>query len=109
MVELFAYLHDSQRENDGHDPGHGARAAEYARHLAGTAFQVEPAELELLAEACRLHTDGLTAGDITVITCWDADRLDLGRVGILPHRSGLCTPAAQDPALIQWAYDRSLR
>ena len=41
--------------------------------------------------------------------CWDADRLDLGRVGYMPHPSRLCTPAARDAELIRWAYERSVR
>ena len=37
VVELFAFLHDSCRENDGHDPHHGARAAELALSQIGRA------------------------------------------------------------------------
>jgi uncharacterized protein len=43
-----------------------------------------------------------------VLTCWDADRLDLGRVGIRPLAERLCTDAARQPAMLQWAYRRSL-
>ncbi len=28
-------------------------------------------------------------------TCWDADRLDLPRVGIIPKKDRLCTEAAK--------------
>lgn len=109
VVELFAFLHDSQRENDGRDPEHGPRAAEFARSLAGSAFRLEPSELELLLAACRGHSDGLMEGDVTVLTCWDADRLDLGRVGIRPDPRRLCTAAARDKGILEWAYARSLR
>jgi uncharacterized protein len=109
VVELFAFLHDSKRLNDGHDPEHGPRAADLARALAGSAFEIEPSDLELLVTACRSHSEGWTVGDITVVTCWDADRLDLGRIGIRPDPSRLCTDAARDPALLEWAYQRSLR
>lgn len=109
VVELFAFLHDSRRQNDGHDPLHGARAAEFARSLAGKAFDLPPAGLELLAAACRGHSDGLMEGDVTVLTCWDADRLDLGRAGIVPRADLLCTDAARDPVVLEWAYKRSLR
>ncbi len=51
---------------------------------------------------------GLTIEEITVLTCWDADRLDLGRVGIRPNARYLCTEPAKDPAFITWAYERSL-
>ena len=63
-------------------------------------------DFELLFEACRLHTDGLIDGDITLQTCWDADRLDLGRVGITPEPDLLCTDAARE--LLDWAHERAI-
>jgi uncharacterized protein len=109
VIELFAFLHDSRRLNDNYDPDHGLRAAEFARSLAGSAFELDPADLELLVTACRDHSDGLSQGDLTVLTCWDADRLDLGRVGIKPVPDRLCTKAARDPGILEWAYQRSLK
>ena len=108
VVELFAYLHDSRRSNDWEDHGHGARAAVYLRTLRGRYFDISEEELDLLAYACRHHSDGLMEADVTVQTCWDADRLDLGRVGIRPDPRYLCTAAARDPDLLTWAYRRSL-
>lgn len=55
------------------------------------------------------RVEGQTLGDATVLTCWDADRLDLGRVGIRPHPHRLCTEAARDPVLLEWAYQRSVK
>jgi uncharacterized protein len=107
-VELLAYLHDSRRLNDGRDPAHGMRAADLARSLRATVIDLDDAAFELLAYACHHHTEGLRTGDPTVLTCWDADRLDLGRVGIRPDPRYLCTDAARDPAVIEWAYRRSL-
>lgn len=104
VVEIFALLHDSRRLNDGHDQGHGARAADFARTLA---LGLEAEDLDLLMAACRDHSEGLTDGDPTVTTCWDADRLDLGRVGREPQPHRLCTTAARD--LVEWAYARSIR
>ena len=69
-------------------------------------MHLEDARFELLFEACRLHTDGLVEGDPTLQACWDADRLDLGRVGILPRPHRLCTDAARD--LLDWAHDRAV-
>jgi uncharacterized protein len=108
VVELFAYLHDSRRLDDWEDLGHGVRAAEYLRTLRGRYFDISDAALELLVYACRHHSDGLMDGDVTVLTCWDADRLDLGRVGIRPEPRYLCTPAAHDPDTLAWSYRRSL-
>ncbi len=44
--------------------------------------------------------------DLTIQTCWDADRLDLGRVGIVVRPARLCTAAARDAKLIAWANRR---
>jgi len=52
-----------------------------------------------------LHTDGHTTGEATLLACWDADRLDLGRVGITPRAELLCTDAAR--GLIPWAQARA--
>jgi uncharacterized protein len=109
IVECFAYLHDSKRTNEGRDPGHGSRAAQFARTLRGTVLNLSDERLELLAFACAHHTDGLIEADVTVQTCWDADRLDLGRVSIFPLAHRLCTPAARDPLVMQWAIERSQR
>lgn len=63
----------------------------------------------MLAYAVRHHSDGLIEADITVQTCWDSDRLDLGRVGITPRLDRLCTEQARDPMLFEVAYRRSVR
>ena len=60
----------------------------------------------MLYEACARHTDGLTDGDVTIQTCWDADRLDLGRVGKTPNPRRLCTAAAIRPDILKWADGR---
>ena len=82
VVRLFAVFHDVERHNEGYDPEHGRRAADLALGLHGTDFWVPDASLDLLLEACRFHNDGLTSTDLTIGTCWDADRMDLPRVGI---------------------------
>src|SRR5262245_1030191 len=80
VVDLFAFLHDCCRENDRSDPGHGERAAEFAQTLRGTLIRLSDEDFALLFEAIRDHEVGRTRADVTVMTCWDADRLDLGRV-----------------------------
>jgi len=108
VVRLFAVFHDCGRVNEDYDQFHGRRGAELAATLRGTAFQLSDTEWELFQFACIHHTDGLTEGDATVQTCWDADRLDLGRVGIEPDPRYLCTPAAKQLEMISWAYQRSI-
>jgi uncharacterized protein len=97
---LFAFFHDSMRFSDGHDPEHGARGAELARKLRGDLFEASDEQLQLLEEACRQHTAGGISSDPTIGVCWDADRLDLVRVGIKPHPSFFSTAAARKAALI---------
>jgi uncharacterized protein len=108
VVELFAFLHDSRRLDEWEDEGHGARAAEFLQTLHGRFFHLTDGELELLAHACRHHSEGFIDGDVTVRTCWDADRLDLGRVGIRPNPLYLCTATGRDPDILGWAYRRSV-
>jgi uncharacterized protein len=84
-----------------------ARAAEFARTLRGRLFDLADHEFRLLHRACAGHTHERTHPDVTVRTCWDADRLDLGRVGITPHPGRLCTEAAKRPEMIKWADGRA--
>jgi uncharacterized protein len=108
VLELFALFHDSLRQNDIVDPGHGRRGGEYARKLRSEAwFDLEDAAFDLLFEACAGHTEGGSEGDLTIITCWDADRLDLWRCGIRPDPSRMCTETARRPEVIAWAMQRS--
>jgi uncharacterized protein len=107
LVELFAYLHDCCREDDRSDPGHGPRAAEFAQSLRGTLIHLGDEDFALLYEAIRDHTLGRARGNVTVVTCWDADRLDLGRVGCRPQPRFLGTAYARRKKTIEWAFKRS--
>jgi uncharacterized protein len=109
IVELFAVFHDSQRINEAVDDGHGRRGSALARDLRGIAYDLDDKAFDLLIQACDLHTEGYLDGDITLRTCWDADRLDLGRVGISPRVEKLCTEGARNPGLHTWAVQRSER
>ena len=107
LVFLFALFHDSMRLNDDHDPLHGSRGAALARDLRGEAFDLEEAEMGLLGFACEEHTNGGIDLDPTVGVCWDADRLNLWRVGRRPDPRLLSTEAARSGERIEWA--RSLQ
>ncbi len=109
VVALFAFTHDMARMSDGRDPQHGPRAArQLVDELQGSLIQLSAQQFGWLVEAVKLHTAGLLHADLTVMTCWDSDRLDLGRVGIVPAAHKLCTVAARDQATMAWAYARSL-
>lgn len=100
VVEYFAFLHDVCREDDGHDPWHGPRAARFALTIRARHIDLDEDEFALLIAAMEGHTSGRHHGDVTVCTCWDADRLDLARVGISPEPGRLCTAAARDSETI---------
>ena len=85
LVFLFALLHDTMRENDNTDPDHGRRAAVFAGELQTEGLLgIAPDQLRLLRHACDEHADGKVSDHTTVGVCWDADRLDLPRVGVTP-------------------------
>lgn len=96
VVRLFAWLHDSRRENENIDPDHGRRGAIFAQELRGTYFELEDAAFEKLSYACTWHTAKRFSDDPTIGTCWDADRLDLGRVGIVPSADFMSTDFARE-------------
>ena len=100
VVGLFAYLHDSCREDDGDDIQHGERAALLIDRLRDTLLHdVSDEEIHLLREACRLHTVALKTDNPTIDACFDADRLDLGRVGIIPYPARLATEKGKKMAM----------
>lgn len=106
VVELFAFLHDSQRRNEEEDPLHGPRGADYAASLHGVHFDLEAIRLEKLCFAIRHHSDGGRSQDPSIQTCWDADRLDLGRVGIKPSAKYLSPAAAGEiEAAYRWSVE----
>jgi len=84
VVRLFAALHDSCRQDDSFELHHGELAAQYAITLRSKLFHLDDESFELLQYACKWHTHGKVSTDRTIGACWDADRLDLTRIGIEP-------------------------
>ena len=107
VVELFAFFHDACRVNEYDGEGHGARGATLAGRLKGRFFDATDSEMDQFSQACRYHSDGRNRGDATVLTCWDADRPDLGRVGIAPRADRLCTAAARQATILATANARA--
>lgn len=101
VVKLFSVFHDACRLNEHKDPVHGARGAALAQKLRGKVFSCSDVQMDLLVRACSRHTGGTPEDDqdITVLTCWDADRLDLGRVGKVVDPDRLCTTSGRAAAL----------
>ena len=86
VVRFFAYLHDKCRLNDWADLDHGVRSADMLVTMRDTILKdFTDEEVSLLEKACRYHTTELRTGIPTIDVCFDADRLDLCRVGITPN------------------------
>ena len=84
VVRLFSLFHDSKRANDGKDIVHGSRGADFAKAcFEEHRFEITQEQFDKLYHACKFHTTEHRSGDATIDTCYDADRLDLGRVGIM--------------------------
>lgn len=91
VVEYFAFLHDTCRQTDGRDHGHGQRAALFAGSIRKSLIKLDDEEFDLLVAAIEGHTRGQVQENLTISTCWDADRLDLTRIGIMPDPARLFT------------------
>jgi uncharacterized protein len=105
VVFLFSLFHDAMRQNEVEDSGHGERGAQLAGELHGRYFQLSPKQLRLLTSACSEHTDAPFSDDPTLGVCFDADRLNLWRVGKVPAARFLSTDAALDDGLQRWSRD----
>ena len=83
VVEHFALVHDIGRINENYDAHHGEQAAKFVNSFSKW-LKLDEHQLYLLTEACKYHSAGRIIPNVTIQTCWDADRLDLGRVGVKP-------------------------
>lgn len=92
VVIAFAYLHDCCRINNGNDESHGERALGAIDEIRNTILKnFSNEEISLLKAACLLHTSIQKVGNPTIDICFDADRLDLDRVGIKPNPLKMAT------------------
>lgn len=104
IPHLFALVHDSQREDDGEDPGHGPRAAAWIKENQDLFDFLSDDEVAGLMRACELHSTGAQRDQlIEVMCCWDSDRLDLWRVGIEPDPDCLSLDNAKRSEVIRFA------
>ena len=81
VISHFAYFHDCMRFNEHKDDGHGLRGGRYALKNKDI-LDLNKDQLNTLYKACAGHTGGINPSCDTIACCWDADRLDLRRVGI---------------------------
>lgn len=109
VVTLFALLHDSRRENEYDDPMHGVRASRFAAQLAeeGLMPWLSKEQLTQLRGACTDHSLGFVINLPTIQACWDADRLDLGRIGVKPDLLKLGSLYSRQPGVIERHWDEA--
>ena len=102
VVAWFAVLHDHQRWDEGRDRDHGVRAADAMDAIQdrGWFSDLNATQLALIEEAIRHHSDGWVHSDPSIGACWDADRLDLVRLGIAPSHGLLSTNTAKKMASV---------
>ena len=89
VVWHFALLHDMARVSEYSDPHHGPRAGALImtmRHL-----NLSHSQRELLTIAIEDHSEGRVTKCPTIGCCWDSDRLDLPRVGVIPDPALMST------------------
>jgi uncharacterized protein len=117
-VDLFAWLHDIAREDDEASRRHAVEgAAQIDAILPAIAAPLTTDQIETIRAAILHHSDGMVAarageagvfdgigwpGDLVVATvgcCWDADRLDLPRVGVQPAERFMSTPVWREVRL----------
>jgi uncharacterized protein len=104
VVFLFALFHDSMRENEDRDRGHGGRGGDLGMELIPKYLDASDLQLDEFKDACDHHTGGggKTSSDPTIGVCWDSDRLDRWRVGSKPSPDFMSTPLARQEETIEW-------
>lgn len=103
IIAHFALLHDCCRRRDNFDPGHGGRAALFSNSLD---MDLTYLQRVTLCRALSGHTFHLHSRDLTIATCWDADRLDISRTMRDIESFLLTTKEAKDPDTMKWAQER---
>ena len=99
VVLSFAYLHDVERDSDGYDEEHGPKAAKLIDQIRDSVLDfLDDKQIGLLKEACTLHTTCPRTGNPTIDTCFDSDRLDLPRAGIIPDPAKMATKEGAERA-----------
>ncbi len=76
---VMGFLHDCARSNDGNDTEHGHESAFLARGLIERFYP--HLDVDRICEAIAGHADGEVTIDPLTACLWDADRLELKRIG----------------------------
>jgi len=96
---VMGFLHDSARRDDRGGPGHAHDSAVLARRLLGRFYP--DMDADRICDAIERHADGETTADPLTACLWDADRLELKRLGRTIDTDLLSTEAAKRLARIR--------
>lgn len=108
VIIAFSLFHDLCRLTENReDIEHGLRASIVLEDFKD---QINLTEEEFLTvvEACKNHSNAMKTDNKDIGTCWDADRLDLLRVGIYPDKKYLSTSIGNDSGLIVVCNSKSI-
>lgn len=90
---IGGYLHDCAREDDGGGTNHVDESAKLANRIIEKYWH--DINVEKIHEAIFHHADGFVSDDPIVGCIWDADRMTLTRLGIMPKLEFLSTTIAK--------------
>ena len=107
VIEHFALLHDMVRKDEKWGSLHGNRSVQFALSLSGSWIKLNRFQMQQLTEACRDHSMGHLSKDLTIQACWDADRLDVGKLDNMPNHTYPATNIASDPKFVKTAIERA--
>ena len=93
VISHFAYFHDCMRVNEQRVDSHGIRGGKYALKNKDM-LELTDEQLHTLYRACAGHTGGRNPSCDTIACWWEADRLDIRRVGIVPDLQWFYSDAA---------------
>lgn len=110
VLDLFAVLHDAARHDEDADHDHGWRCAARLRKVYDPQdFGLSPSQFQQLLFAIERHSEQAKPISTTVAACWNADRLDLGRVGITPDARLMCREALPPSDIIYTIHQSAQR
>ncbi len=104
VINCFSYLHDIGRQTEAEEPGHGEKSATLVnKYFNKEELKLSAEQYDKLIKAISNHdSSNGQSDDITTQTCWDADRLDLWRLNIIPDPDLLFTDIAKEDTTLDW-------
>jgi len=90
---IGGYLHDWARHDDYGGNEHAHKSAELAKRIIKKNWP--NIDSEKIIKAIYFHADGLVSNDPLIGSIWDADRITLTRLGIMPDPKLLSTKIAK--------------